>query len=137
MSVIPYLTFRGNCREAMSHYADVFGVEFDMMMTGSEMPDFDAPRELADHIAHCSFTVNGGEIYASDDFTGSVRDMDGVSVMLTFPDAAEAGRVFDRLLDGGEVGMPFAETFWSPGFGALKDRFGTSWMISTDMPETA
>ena len=137
MSVIPYLSFRGNCREAMTWYADVLGTEIEMMMTGAEMPEFDAPPELADRIAHCSLRIAGGEIYASDDFTGSVRDMDGVSVMLTFPDAAEARRVFDRLLDGGEVGMPFAETFWSPGFGALKDRFGTSWMISTDMPETA
>lgn len=27
--------------------------------------------------------------------------------------------------------MPFAETFWSPGFGSLIDRFGIPWMINT------
>jgi PhnB protein len=26
--------------------------------------------------------------------------------------------------------MPFAETFFSPGFGALIDRFGVPWMIN-------
>ncbi len=28
--------------------------------------------------------------------------------------------------------MPFAETFWSPGFGSLVDRFGIPWMVNTD-----
>jgi PhnB protein len=27
--------------------------------------------------------------------------------------------------------MPFAETFWSPGFGSLVDRFGIPWMVNT------
>jgi PhnB protein len=27
--------------------------------------------------------------------------------------------------------MPFAATFWSPGFGSLIDRFGIPWMINT------
>jgi hypothetical protein len=41
-----------------------------------------------------------------------------------------AQRVFDLLADGGAVIMPFAPTFWSDGFGMLKDRFGTHWMVS-------
>jgi PhnB protein len=27
--------------------------------------------------------------------------------------------------------MPFGETFWSPGFGSLVDRFGIPWMVNT------
>ena len=27
--------------------------------------------------------------------------------------------------------MPLAPTFWSPAFGMLRDRFGTTWMITT------
>jgi len=30
------------------------------------------------------------------------------------------------------VVMPFAETFWSPGFGSLVDRFGVPWMVNTN-----
>lgn len=26
--------------------------------------------------------------------------------------------------------MPFGETFWSPGFGSLVDRFGVPWMVN-------
>ena len=40
-------------------------------------------------------------------------------------------RWFDALKDGGKVGMEFAETFWSPGYGSLVDRFGVPWMVNT------
>ena len=39
-------------------------------------------------------------------------------------------RVFDALAVGGQVTMPFAATFWSPGFGMVTDRFGTPWMVN-------
>jgi PhnB protein len=28
--------------------------------------------------------------------------------------------------------MPFAQTFWSSGFGMLVDRFGIPWMVNCD-----
>ena len=51
-------------------------------------------------------------------------------------DVAEARRWFDALSDGGQVVMPFGESFWSPGFGSLIDKFGIPWMINTnaDLP---
>ena len=27
--------------------------------------------------------------------------------------------------------MPFSPTFWAKGFGMVKDKFGTPWMISS------
>ena len=27
--------------------------------------------------------------------------------------------------------MPFSETFWSPGYGGLVDKFGVPWMVNT------
>ena len=27
--------------------------------------------------------------------------------------------------------MDFAETFWSPGYGSVTDRFGVPWMVNT------
>jgi len=32
--------------------------------------------------------------------------------------------------EGGKQAMPFGETFWSPGFGSLIDRFGVPWMVN-------
>ena len=58
---------------------------------------------------------------------------------------AEASREHDRcvarvpifagLSEGGaKITMPIGETFWSPRFGMLIDRFGTNWMVGADMP---
>jgi PhnB protein len=51
-------------------------------------------------------------------------------VSLSYPTAAEAKKIFDALVEGGSVTMPFGKTFWSEGFGMLTDRFGTPWMLN-------
>jgi PhnB protein len=50
------------------------------------------------------------------------------------PDVAEADRLFKALEKGGQVQMPLGETFFSPRFGMVADRFGVSWMVIA-MPE--
>ena len=59
---------------------------------------------------------------------------DNISVCLGYADLDEGKRVFDALLrEGeGEVTMAFARTFWSPGYGTLKDKFGVNWMVNVD-----
>jgi uncharacterized glyoxalase superfamily protein PhnB len=51
-------------------------------------------------------------------------------VTLHTEDKAVAQRWFDQLSEGGTPVMPFGETFWSPGFGSLIDRFGIPWMVN-------
>jgi len=47
-------------------------------------------------------------------------------------DARSEQAAVDRLADGGTIEMPWAQTFWSAGFGTLTDRFGIKWMIGCD-----
>jgi PhnB protein len=78
---------------------------------------------------HASFRIGETEIMASDGCTGAPA-FAGFSLSLTVPDIAAADRVFDALAAGGRVEMPLGETFWSPRFGMLRDRFGVGWMVS-------
>ena len=55
----------------------------------------------------------------------------GFSVSVDTNDLAEAAAIFAALADGGTVNMPFSPTFWAKGFGMVKDKFGTPWMISS------
>ena len=55
--------------------------------------------------------------------------VDRFSLALTVATEGEAHRAFDALADGGEVQMPLGQTFWSPCYGMLKDRFGVHWMV--------
>ena len=68
-------------------------------------------------------------IMASDGIGSGNLAFKGFSLSLTLTDKDKAERLFTALSDGGEVQMPLAETFWSPLFGMVTDRFGVSWMI--------
>lgn len=130
MTPTPYIIFQGQCREAMTAYAAVFGGEVSMMMTGAEMPGMDVPEDKADWIMHSELRFDGGVLMASDDMMGSNPAMAGCSVMMEMSSVDAAKGAYDELSKGGDVIMPFAPTPWSDGFAMLTDRFGTSWMIS-------
>lgn len=133
MNPTPYLTFHGTCRTAMQRYAEVFGGEVTMMMLAGDAPPggFEVPADKAGWIMHAAVRIGDGELLGSDDIMGRTPPMAGTSVYIELPTAAAGLTAFDRLADGGEITMPYQKTFWSAGFGMLRDRFGISWMIST------
>lgn len=131
----PYLFFDGNCAEAMHYYEKALGGKLEMLMTGKDAPAGDQapPPGNEDRIMHARLVLPGNAVLlASDDMKNAKYDgMKHFRVSLTYADSAEAKRAFDALAEGGTVDLPFSETFWSPGFGMLVDRFGTPWMINT------
>ena len=136
MHPTPYLFFRGECRAALELYADVFGGEIEAMMPYSELPPGDdtaVPPEMASWIMHGTLLwPDGGRLMASDTLDADHPRMEGASISMALPDVDAGRRAFERLAEGGEIGMPYESTFWAPGFGTLRDRFGTRWMITTD-----
>lgn len=131
MGFEPYLHFQGTCAEAMTFYADLFGASDLFIQRYREMPN--APPELAssDLVMH-SVMVVGGLLLMGSDFPPGVagEPQKAVSISRSAPDLATAQRLFDALAEGGAVIMPIQPTFWSTGFGMVRDRFGTHWMIS-------
>jgi PhnB protein len=134
MTFTPYIHFQGNCAEAMTFYAAVFGG--DLALTRySDMPDGPPDFAESDLILHAMLAVPNATLLGSDYPPGEEGDpQKAVSISYDAPDLVQAQSIFDKLLDGGSQIMPFEATFWSPGFGMLKDRFGTHWMISVPNP---
>lgn len=136
MKLATYLMFDGNCREAFTFYQKVLGGKMLAMMDHKGTPaEEHVPPAWRDKILHACLDVGGSMLMASDAppdrSDGPMRSV-SVNVMVSTPEEAE--RVFAGLSEGGTVTMPIAETFWSPRFGMLKDRFGTSWMVNCEMP---
>lgn len=132
----PYLTFDGNCAEAMRFYERTFGGKIEMMMTVGESPMRDqSPPGSENRIMHARLALDGGRlIMASDAMVGQpYSGMHGISLTLMYPSAAEALRMFDTLAEGGTIHMPIEKTFWAEAFGMLTDRFGTPWLINGAM----
>lgn len=130
MNPTPYLIFAGNCREAVTAYARIFGGEITMMMTGAEMPSMPVPDDKKEWIMHAMIAFDGGLLMASDDMMGTTPRMAGSAVMMEMSSTEAAADAFAALSEGGEITMPFGPTEWSEGFGMVTDRFGAHWMIS-------
>ena len=131
MKIQPYLNFDGDCADAFRHYAQVLGGDLDIR-TNAESPGADQiPESQSDRVMHARLVVGDQILMASDAPPGQYQRPAGNYVSITIEDAAEARRIFDALADGAQVQMPFAATFWSPGFGMLVDRWGTPWMVNT------
>lgn len=127
-----YLTFNGNCAEALRFYERTLGGKIEMMLTFAEAPDADQyPPEAAKQIMHASLVIDGHRLMASDSMPGQpFEGMTGFSLSLGYNTAPEAKKAFDALCAGGQVTMPMQGTFWAETFGMLIDRFGTPWMLS-------
>ena len=134
MKVQPYLFFEGRCEEAIDFYRGALGAEVTMLMRFKDSPEPSSPEMCPpgseDKVLHASFRIGETEVMASDGMCSGQPSFQGVSLSLTVPDEATAERFFAALGDDGQVQMPLAQTFFSPRFGMVADRFGVSWMIT-------
>ena len=132
MPTIPYIHFQGQCAEALAFYAEVFGGSGLQLMRYAEVPDAQPGWAESDRIVHGQVTLGDATLMASDFPPGMEGDpQKAVSVSHEAGTEAEARRVFAALGEGGAEIMAFQPTFWADGFGMVKDRFGTHWMVST------
>jgi PhnB protein len=133
MQINPYLFFDGNCEEAFRHYEKALGGTIMAMLPHEGTPaEQHAPPEWKKKILHARLEVNGEAIMASDAPPGHYRKPQGFSVSVTVKTKADAERVFKELASGGTVTMPLAETFFSPAFGMVTDRYGVPWMVNCE-----
>lgn len=136
MKIVTSLSFRGECRQAFEFYAGVLGGRITAATPyGDGPPDMPVGPQYRDWLMHCWLEVGDQAIMGADmdvDWAPGIdKPKNGFDVTLHTDDAAEARRWYDALVEGGRPTMPFGETFWSPGYGGLIDRFGVPWMVNT------
>ncbi|MBS0365322.1 MAG: VOC family protein [Proteobacteria bacterium] len=137
MKIVTSLSFQGQCREAFEFYARVLGgkitASFPYSSAPPGMPVTD--EKYKNWLLHCWMEVGDQALMGADmdvEWAANIaKPKNGFDVTIHTPEIAEARRWFDQLSAGGRAVMPFAETFWSPGFGSLVDKFGIPWMINT------
>src|SRR5690606_13109282 len=95
----------------------------------------------SDWLMHCWLEVGDQALMGADmdiDWAPNIdKPRNGFDVTLHTDDLEEGRRWFEELSQGGKIAMPFNETFWSPGFGALIDRFGVPWMVNVNPDQQA
>ena len=127
----PYLTFNGNCAEAMNFYKEVFGGEL-MMQSFGDAPMESTP-ETKDLIMHARLQNGDLILMASDGMPGQAP-VQGSNVTISVQSASKEDqeKYFNKMAEGGKVTMPLQDTFWGANFGMLTDKFGMHWMFNTE-----
>jgi PhnB protein len=133
MQVQAYLNFDGRCEEAVEFYRTALGAEVTALMRVKDSPEPPPPGSPpvdGNKVMHASLRIGDTTVMASDCHCQGRPAFQGFSLAVAVPTTVEADRVFAALADGGAVQMPLTQTFWSPRFGVVSDRFGVSWMIN-------
>jgi len=125
-----YLTFNGNCKEAMNFYKDAIGGEIVSMQSfgDSQMP-YDEDQK--DQIIHSEFRSENIYFMASDNMKGTPYfSGTNVSLSIDMTDQDEQTKIFNNLANGGRINMELQDTFWGARFGMCTDKYGMNWMLN-------
>lgn len=134
LGVNPYITFKGNCRQAIEFYKDALGAEVLFIQTVGESPM--SNMGPAENIMHSTIKVGDSTVMMSDDPRPEAAAGSGnISLAIGLNDPERAKEIFGNLSEGGSVIMPLGKTFWAEAFGMLTDKFGVRWMVNCDAPK--
>lgn len=130
--LITYLTFNGNCREAMIFYQRCFGGELYLQTVGDTPAAENLPFELKDYILHASLDGNDLVLMGTDmvEDQGLVKG-NSMSIMIECNDETEVRRYYEKLSEGGVATHPLEPNFFGDLFGGLQDKFGNHWLLHT------
>ena len=135
IGVKPYISFTGNCEEAINFYKDKLDAELLFMQRYGDSPM--AGKGPDEKIMHCSIKIGDSVIMACDNVFESQNPTivgNNITLAIGTSDVAQAESMFDKIADGGKVIMAMQETFWAKRFGMLTDKFGINWMFNCDIP---
>jgi len=118
MKVNPYLSFNGNCAEAVALYEKAFNVKAQVEMQ----------EQAKNLVGHAEFNI-GSDVIMLYDAAEAIEVGNNIMITIRFdePELTEARAAFDTLKAGGQVIMELGETSWSKCFGLLVDKFGIQW----------
>lgn len=131
MQLNPYLTFNGNCREAMIFYQECLGGELYFQTIGQSPLSNRMPKQVKDSILHSMLTKDHLVLMGSDMVSenGLVKG-NNVSLSLNCNSEVEIKTCYAKLSSGGKANHPLENSFWGALFGDLTDKFGNHWILN-------
>jgi len=133
MKGIPYITFNGNCEEAVRFYHSILGGELELLRF-KDMPEnggVPGSGKWDEKIMHASIQFEGGNfLYFSDCWEGTpVLVGSNCTVHLEVDSEQDVYGYVDKMSAGGKLQMPAAKTFWGSIYGSFMDKYGICWGI--------
>lgn len=127
-----YLFFKGNCLEAMTHYADVLGGTVNDVFRNGDAPNAESRMAGSDDLVlNMNMSLGSATLMASDNNDEMYDKPRGFRVSITAAWRADFDPVYSALANNAEaVEMAPQQTFWAERFTMFTDQYGTPWMLS-------
>ena len=120
--IIPHLWFDKEAKEATAFYVSLFNDSKIKSVTTIT----DTPSGNCDVV---TFDLAGQEFMAIS--AGSYFKLNpSISLFAVFDTEKEIETVWNKLMDGGKVFMPYGMYPWAHKYGWLQDKYGLSWQLS-------
>ncbi|HET8860322.1 VOC family protein [Marivirga sp.] len=126
-----YLTFNGNCREAMTFYQECLGGELMLQpVEGSPMAN-QMPKGMKNCILHSTLKTSDFVLMGSDitPESGLIKG-NSHSLIIECNSESQIHELFEKLSEDGVRRNPIEKTFWGAFFGTFTDKFGHNWMLN-------
>jgi PhnB protein len=126
-----YLTFGGNCREAMNFYKDCLGGELSFQTIGESPIADKMPAAMKECILHATL-IKGSLILMGSDMVGEQGLVKGnaVSLVINCSSEEEIESFYEKLSAGGSKDHALEQSFWGATFGDLTDKYGNHWLLN-------
>lgn len=133
----PHINFNGNAEEAFLFYRSVFGGSFTRIIRFKDIAsaEFPVAEKEENKIMHIALPIGNSILMANDvpEVLGTVNEQENRSKISISAESREEGEnIFNGLSAGGQVEVPFAESFGGSCFGMFRDKYGIEWMVSFD-----
>lgn len=128
-----YLTFNGNCRQAMTFYQHCLGGELNFQTIGESPLSEPLPKAMKSYIIQATLRKDGFVLMATDMVANEGLTLgNSISLMLNCQSEYELEYFYQQLANGGEATQPLETNFWGAVFGSVTDQFGIRWLLNYD-----
>lgn len=131
LEMMPYLSFQGNCEEALHFYSNILDGRIEIV-SRYDNPAMNVPEDFKNKILHARFSFGIYALFASDVMPKKQNEplSSNIALSLGLHDEVTAKNIFDKLSADGEIHIPFKKQFWGDWHGNFRDRFGIRWMVN-------
>lgn len=130
MNVQAYLSFRGNCEEALNFYKECLGGDIINRQT-YEDKKIDIPGDYRQKLQHAELKGKNVHFMAYDASPDTpLNSGNQIQMSVDLESMEKTEQLFNRLSEGGQVNTPLQKTSWNAYYGRCKDKYGIHWMVN-------
>jgi PhnB protein len=135
-TLFPYLTFNGNCREAMLFYQRCLGTgkeeELYLQTLAGSPETTGLPPDTQQYIVHATLKTDRLVLMATDLVPEEgLKAGNRISLLIECQNEQELLALYERLSENGIRNYPPDYTTNGALFGGLTDRYGHQWLLRT------